>query len=201
MTRAIAGAIKRARKSTFVYAYWPGLDSIGHVHGMESPQAWTHLLEIERQLERLVARIKGHDTLLLVCADHGQVDRDPGRVFDLDRYPQLADCLRLPLCGEPRAAYCYLKPDCAARFERLCSDHLAADFSLHESGELIRSGLFGLHRPHPRLHERIGDYTLIARGNAVIHQRILDEKPFRQIGVHGGLSSAELMVPLCRFEV
>jgi hypothetical protein len=201
MFHAIAGTIKRARQATFVYAYWPGLDSAGHEYGIESPQALTHLLEIERHLERLRTRIAGQDTLLLVCADHGQVDRDPSRVTELDQCPELAECLRIPLCGEPRAAYCYLKPNCANRFERLCVDQLAADFTLHESGELIRSGLFGLHRPHPCLRERVGDYTLIARDTAVIHQRIMDEKPFSQIGVHGGLSSAELMVPLCRFEI
>jgi hypothetical protein len=200
MCRAIAGTIKRARKPTFVYAYWPELDSIGHQHGIEGPEALAHLLDIERHLERLLTRIAGHNTLLLVSADHGQVDRDPNRITELDQMSEIAECLRLPLCGEPRAAYCYLKPGREARFERLYVNHLAEDFSLHESGELIRSGLFGLHQPNPRLRERIGDYTLIARETAVIHQRILDEKPFRQIGVHGGLTSEELMVPLCRFE-
>ena len=200
MFRAIAETIKRARQPTTVYAYWPGLDSIGHECGIESPQALTHLREIERRLEELTARITGSDTLLLVCADHGQVDRNPDRVTEISDHPELINCLRVPLCGEPRAAYCYLRPDCASRFEHLFVDLLEKDFTLHRSSELIRSGLFGLHKPHPRLHERVGDYTLIARDDAVIHQRIMAEKPFSQIGVHGGLSAAELMVPLCRLE-
>jgi hypothetical protein len=83
-------------------------------------------------------------------------------------------------------------------FERYCQDLLGERFQLHRSRALLDAGLFGLGEPNPRLAERIGDYTLIARGNHVIREHLPFETPFRQIGVHGGLSAAELMVPLCR---
>jgi hypothetical protein len=137
---------------------------------------------------------------LLVCADHGQLDHGPEAIIELSDHPELQDCLRIPLCGEPRAAYCYLQPDQQERFERLFVDQLEDRFTLHRSAELIDSGLFGLGPKHPELPHRVGDYTLIARDQAVIHQQLDHEKPFHQIGAHGGLSAAELMVPLCRFE-
>ncbi|MEA3638473.1 MAG: alkaline phosphatase family protein [Lamprobacter sp.] len=200
MFRVIAKTLKRAREPTILYAYWPDLDRIGHNHGIESPQAIAHLSSIEQGIHQLMQRLAGSDTLLLVCADHGQIDTKPSQLTELSLKPELVDCLRIPLCGEPRAAYCYLVPDQRARFEQLYSEHLESHFWLFPSEALIARGCFGLGPAHPRLHERIGDYCLIARDQAVLHQQLIGDKPFRQIGVHGGLSSAELMVPLCRFD-
>lgn len=196
---AVAKTVKRSRMPTMVYGYWPGLDAIGHEHGIESPAAIAHLQAIEQGLNELLQRLAGSDTLVLISADHGQLDAEPGGTLELSDRPELLDCLRIPLCGEPRAAYCYLRPDQSERFERLCVDQLGADFELFRSSDLIERGLLGLGESHPRLAERLGDYCLIARDRGVIHQQLLGDKPFRQIGVHGGLSAAELLVPLCCF--
>lgn len=200
LVRTIAKALKRARQPTTVYAYWPGLDTLGHEHGIESPEAVAHLAAIERALGQLQQRLAGSDSLLLLSADHGQLDTRPGDLVELGSLPELADCLRIPLCGEPRAAYCYLRPHQSERFERLCVDQLGDDFELWRSETLIERGLFGHGQPHPRLHARIGDYCLLARARSALHQQLLCDQPFKQIGIHGGLSAAELMVPLCGFE-
>ncbi len=198
--RSITKTLKLAREPTTIYAYWSELDAIGHEQGIDSPQALAHLGAIERELSKLQKRLAGSDSMLLVCADHGQLDTEPARVTELSTLPELVDCLRIPLCGEPRAAYCYLRPGQTARFEQSCVDLLGTDFELFRSADLIEQGLFGLGAPHPRLLERSGDYCLIARDQAVLHQQLIGDKPFKQVGVHGGLSSAELMVPLCRFD-
>jgi hypothetical protein len=198
MFKQATRAIRKARQPSYLYLYWPGLDSIGHEQGIESQHALTHLRQIEQGLEDFVRGIAGTDTLVLVSADHGQIDTTDADQTLLGDHPQLADCLTLPLCGEPRAAFCYVHPDRAETFERYCQDVLGERFDLHRSRDLLNAGLFGLGEPNPRLVERIGDYTLIARGNNVIREHLPFEQPFKQIGVHGGLSSAELMVPLCR---
>jgi hypothetical protein len=197
MFKQAARAIRKARSPSYTYLYWPGLDSIGHEQGIESRHALLHLRQIEQGLEDFIGNIAGTDSLLLISADHGQIDTTAADQLLLDDHPRLADCLTLPLCGEPRAAFCYVHAHRAETFESYCRDLLAERFDLHRSADLIDAGLFGLGTPHPRLMERIGDYTLIARGNHVIRERLPFEQPFHQIGVHGGLSSAELMVPLC----
>lgn len=198
LCRQIVKAVRGASAPTTVYAYWPELDAIGHRCGIESPEALAHLDQIDRQLGRLHARLRGTDSMLLVCSDHGQLDAAPGDDIEVANLPGLEACLRIPLCGEPRAAYCYLRPNQRASFERLYSDRLEGQFRLHPSAELVDAGLFGLGPPHPHLIERVGDFTLIARDRAHIHHRLAHEKPFTQIGVHGGLSDEELRVPLCR---
>lgn len=199
--RAIVKTLKQAQVPTTLYAYWPELDAIGHKQGIESPQALAHLDAIERQLSSLQQRLAGSDSMLLISADHGQLDTQPAQLIELSSLPELVDCLRIPLCGEPRAAYCYLRPDQSSRFEQLCVDLLDTDFELFHSAELLERGLFGLGVAHPRLRERVGDYCLIARDRAALHQQLIGDKPFKQVGIHGGLSSAELMVPLCRFDL
>lgn len=199
LMREIRRAVRGARAPGFVYAYWPELDHLGHVHGIDAPQTLAHLAELEAQLAGLVSALAGTDTVLLVCADHGLVDLAPADITDLRAHPVLADCLRIPLCGEPRAAFCYVRPDRVGVFEDYCRERLAGRFALHRSADLIDAGWFGPGPHHPRLHERIGDSTLVALGGNAIRDPLPSDGPFRQVGVHGGLSRAELYVPLCQW--
>ena len=200
MFKQAARAVHKARTPSYSYLYWPGLDSIGHAQGIDSHHALIHLQQLEQGVEDFLGVIADTDSILLVCADHGQIDTvDTDQVLVGD-HPELADCLVIPLCGEPRAAFCYVRPDRAETFEHYCREVLGGRFELHRSRDLLAAGLFGLGEPNPRLQERIGDFTLIARGNNVIRDRLPFEEAFVQIGVHGGLSRAELMVPLCLIE-
>lgn len=131
-----------------------------------------------------------------MTADHGFIDTDESHTVSLEQHPDLADCLTLPLCGEPRVAYCYVRPERVRRFENYVGDRLAPVAELHRSGDLIAQGWFGRGPAHPRLADRIGDYTLLMRDNYVIRDWLPDEARYRQIGVHGGVSAMEMLVPL-----
>ncbi len=195
-----AGRILRADAGPkYLYLYWPGLDSRGHEAGMASPLAARHLAAIEEALTDFLVASAGTDTLVLVTADHGLIDTAPADRLDLADHPELAACLSLPLCGEPRAAFCYLRPRRVRAFEDYCQQVLGGHALARPSEELFQLGLFGRGEPHPRLHERIGDYSLLMRGRSVLRDHLPSEKRFVQIGVHGGLSETELLVPLCRF--
>ena len=182
---------------SYLYLYWPVLDTIGHEQGMDSAAAVAHLAEIEQAVADFQAAASGTDTLLLVSADHGQIDTTPQDNIDLADHPELADCLLLPLCGEPRAAFCYVRADRARMFEDYCQQVLKDRIDLVRSRQLVEDGLFGFGTPHPRFMDRVGDYCLLPRGNRVIRDSLPSETPHPQIGVHGGLSETELMVPLC----
>ncbi|MBK1645689.1 phosphodiesterase [Thiocapsa imhoffii] len=184
------------RAPCYLYLYWPTLDTIGHAQGIESAAARAHLLEIEAALQDFLTAIAGTDTLVLVTADHGHIDTGPDPGIDLAEHPALADSLLLPLCGEPRAALCYLRSGRRQRFIDYCQDVLADRVDLIESTRLLEEGYFGLGARHPRIHDRIGDVWLLPKGRTVIRQWLPFEKPYQQIGVHGGLSDAERLVPL-----
>lgn len=197
LIRQAARLLRRHREPKYVYAYWPELDSIGHRQGMESEAAAAHLAILETALEELLERIAGTDSLVLVCADHGQVDLGPDDLIDLADHPGLADCLALPLCGEGRAAFAYLRCGREAAFLDYCATHLAGLVEVWPSRLLRDLGFFGLGAAHPRFAERIGDYCLLPAGNRVIRQWLPFEEHHDLIGQHGGLSDSEMLVPVC----
>lgn len=188
--------VLQAQGDKYVYLYWPELDSTGHHAGIWSEAARRHLLQLDRAFGLLMERIRGTDTLVIVSADHGQIDTTPEQTVDLDDHPELADMLLLPLCGEPRSAFCYLRPGCEDAFDDYVNSELSDKVEVYHSAQLIEENWFGPGTPHPRLSQRIGDRLLLARSNAIIKDWVAQEKRFRMIGVHGGLSEDELMVPL-----
>lgn len=199
MFRQAVQAVRSDSRPKYLHLYWPKLDSIGHEKGMGSETALAHLREIELALTDFLVGLARTDTLLLVTADHGQIDTVEADWIGLADHPELSRCLALPLCGEPRAAFCYVRPGRVEQFERYCREVLGDKLDLVPSEDLVARGLFGLGDPHPRLEERIGDYTLLMRDNNVIREWLPGEKHYTQIGVHGGLSATELKVPLCVF--
>jgi hypothetical protein len=180
----------------FVYAYYPELDTIAHVHGIGSETARTELARIDAAFAFLVGALEGSGTTVIVTADHGFVDTTEATRVDLRDHPDLAEMLVLPLCGEPRVAYCYVHPDRCADFERYVECRLAHGFELWRSRDLIEQGWFGIGAAHPRLAQRVGHYTLLARENWAITDQILGEKKHRMVGVHGGTTADEMYVPL-----
>lgn len=180
----------------FVYAYWSELDGLGHRKGIWSAAAQGHLRELDQAFETLLHELRGSDTLVVVCADHGQIDTTPADRIVLDDHPALAELLAQPLCGEPRSAYCYLRPGCEAAFDAYVLSEFAGKARSHPGAEVIRAGWFGLGDPHPRLARRVGDRVLLMQEHFVLKDWLAQERRFEMIGVHGGLSDDELLVPL-----
>ncbi|MEJ2691538.1 MAG: alkaline phosphatase family protein [Candidatus Thiodiazotropha sp.] len=188
--------IARRPGRRYLYLYWSELDSIGHRAGIWSQEASDHLQALDRMFHSLCQGLQGTDTLLLVCADHGQVDTTPDQTLLLEDYPPLQESLVLPLCGEPRSAYCYLRPGREKGFDETVASLFQGLATAYPSSVPIEQNWFGLGEPHPRLGERVGDRVLLLHRNAVIRDWLPLEKPYRMIGVHGGLSGDELWVPL-----
>ena len=185
----------------YVYAYWSELDSLAHEHGVASRQVHAHFLALDRAFAAACAALRGSGALLLACADHGFIDTDDQHTLHLADHPRLADTLAIPLCGEPRTVYCYLRPGREAEFLSYVRGELGGQCAAVASADLLAEGWFGRGMPHPRLPERVGDYVLLMKENYVLRDRLANEKPFRQRGVHGGVSAGELEVPLLRYEL
>jgi hypothetical protein len=180
----------------FIYAYWPMFDALAHRYGVGSVRLEAHFRQLEQAFLALVEALRGTDTLLVVTADHGFVDTGPEFGIRLQEHPALQRCLCMPLCGEPRAAFCYVRAGSAGDFEAYVRERLGACCDLYGSEELVDAGWFGVGQPDPRLLQRLGDYVLIMRGRYVIKDALLVEGVWADIGVHGGASEDEMLVPL-----
>lgn len=180
----------------YLSLYWPELDSIGHRSGMGSEEAEQHLLQLDRAFHRLSEGLRGRDSLLIVCADHGQIDSTPEQTLTLNETPDLYKTLIMPLSGEPRSAYCYLRPGQEACFEDSLAQLPAGLCTSYHATSLLEENWYGLGEPHPALQDRIGDRVILMRQRAILRDWVAREKPYPMVGAHGGLSSAELWVPL-----
>jgi hypothetical protein len=194
--KQIRRALSGRRERRYVYAYWAELDALAHRYGIASPEVRQHFTALDAGFGLLLERLAGSGTAVIVTADHGFVDSPPARHVRLEEHPELAHCLTLPLCGEPRFAYCYVRASRRSRFEDLVQRELTQQAELVDSAELVRSGLFGPPPHHPRLLDRVGDYVLCMRDDWTIKDRLPGERDYEPIGAHGGLSRAELAVPL-----
>ncbi|WP_374340550.1 alkaline phosphatase family protein [Methyloversatilis sp.] len=179
----------------YVHAYWPDFDHFAHMRGCASDSAREVLRAADSAIAAWVQRTAGRDVLLLVTADHGFIDAPADRLLEIENFPAIAACLEGPLSGERRAVFVHLKPGMASAFERALGDleHACRPWP---SADLLRDGRFGPGEPHPRLRERIGDYTLEMKSDWTLRDTLPNERAFRLVGVHGGTSEAEMMVPL-----
>lgn len=196
MVKGIHGAVDAGKGRNFIYAYWPEFDSLSHEHGVASVEVAVHLEALDQAFADLADRLSGTDTRLLVTADHGFIDTTPQRTLRLSDHPRLAETLMMPLCGEPRLAFCYVHPERCGQFERYVTEQLGEAATLWRSERLLKEHCFGLGAEHPRLRDRIGHYALLMRDNYIITSELPGERPLGHTGVHGGLSPHEMYVPL-----
>jgi hypothetical protein len=196
MFARVREVVRGGQGRQYVYAYYSELDSLAHAHGIASERVAQELERIDAGFGRFLEEIAGTDTLVIFTADHGFVDTRPDTVVDLDDHPELAATLAVPLCGEPRLAYCYVKPCAADAFERYVERRLSHCVTLTRSRDLLADGWFGLGTAHPRLADRIGDYTLIMKEGWAVRDHVPGERRHVQLGVHGGPTEDEMLVPL-----
>ncbi|MDT3735494.1 MAG: alkaline phosphatase family protein [Denitratisoma sp.] len=192
----MTAAIRESAEPTYLYAYYPELDSLSHIYGADSPQVAAQFAALDEAFGTFLAAIAGSDTVVLACADHGFIDSPPERQIDLAQHPDLAATLARPLCGERRVAYCYVRPEQASRFEGYVREVFAGRMDLFTGHELIEQGWYGPGAADPRLASRIGDYVLVMRENWTLLDWVEGEKRYRQLGVHAGVSADEMYVPL-----
>jgi hypothetical protein len=193
---SLVNIVREEGRTKYIYAYWPMFDALAHRYGIGSDTVADHFRQIDQEIQRCMEELSGTDTLLIITADHGFIDTTRAQTLRLEHYPEIQACLSLPLCGEPRVAYCYVHHNRAADFERLVVEQMGHGVDLHRAEDLVAEGWFGLGEPSDRLLEHVGDYVLICKDSYVIKDRLPMEQRWHDIGVHGGISAEEMFVPL-----
>ncbi|NMC06834.1 MAG: alkaline phosphatase family protein [Candidatus Lokiarchaeota archaeon] len=198
MLERTAMIVKNNPGEKLVVAYWPGYDQIAHEAGLASPAALDHARLVASGLAGFIERItpSNPDTRIIITADHGFIDVAPGDLIQLDAHPGLKETLALPLCGEPRATFCFVRPSKVSQFEGYVERHLSHACTAVPIKDVLAEELFGKFEHHPRFFDRVGDYILFMKGTHVIKDLLLGEARSRLIGYHGGTSEDEMLVPL-----
>ncbi|MBN1377531.1 alkaline phosphatase family protein [Candidatus Woesearchaeota archaeon] len=192
----IRKAITSNKRRKYIYAYWLEFDSLAHDFGVNAKKTDKHFEKIDNEIKKFAEKIKNTNTTLIITSDHGFIDTPEKRRIELKDHPELKECLTLPLCGEGRVAYCYVKPSKARQFEKYVKTRLKDYCYLYKSEDLIKKNYFGIYKPNPELFNRIGDYALIMKENYIFKDELLNEKKEHLIGNHAGITKEEMYVPL-----
>lgn len=176
-----------------VYVYEGDLDHTGHQVGCTSA-AWRHeLAMVDRFAEELYEALPP-GTVLLVTGDHGMVDVAAEDRIDVDDHPALREGVTL-VAGEARFRHVYTRDgaadDVAAAWRGVLGDSRAAVLT---RAAAVAAGWFGA--VENRVLERIGDVVVNVHGACAVEHRSVFPVETKLVGLHGGLSEDELLVPL-----
>ncbi|MGW5385196.1 alkaline phosphatase family protein [Nocardia sp. NPDC003963] len=180
-------------RSRFAYAYFPELDSAGHLHGPEAPETLAVLREIDAFTADLLADLPDTCTLL-VTGDHGMIHAD--NIVDLDAREMLHRGVRL-IGGEARVRHIYLEhPGASADVLDTWQAELSAHARIVSREQALDEQWFGRTPPGPVIANRIGDLVAVAEGRTVLVRPASEPLESAMPGHHGAWTPDEQLVPL-----
>jgi hypothetical protein len=196
---ALAAQVALASAPSFTLLYIDDFDSIAHDTGPGDARAEAVALDVLDALEHaLVGALEGSGALVLLFADHGQVETDPARcVYVNERCPELVPLLRtgadgLPLApaGSARDLFLHVRDGALGEAARLLEELFGDDAWVVPTARLAADGVFGP-QVSPRFRERVGDIAVLPREG--VEAWWLEPGRFEQHmrGHHGGLEPAE----------
>lgn len=176
--------------------YWNDIDTYGHLMGIDDERVFFDLDQFFFGLEKTFQNLSKMDlgeTLILITADHGQIRNTPDQNRDLKKHPELLKLLTIMPCGENRFTYFYPKSGKEKAIINYMEEKWPGDFLIVSSQEMIQKGLYGKSNLHPDLENRIGELIAVAQKDAYFWW---PNRPDRLFARHGGVSEAEMLVPL-----
>lgn len=172
----------------FVYAYYPGVDTVAHEFGF-GPIYDAEVAAADQLVDRLLATLPS-GVALVVVSDHGQVDVG-------DRLVTVApEAARLTwlMSGEGRFRWLHAQPGFTSRLYELARQHHGDVAWVRTRDQIVAEGWLG-GTPLPAVAERLGDVALVAR-DPIAFVDPADTGSFELRCRHGSLTPAEMLVPL-----
>ena len=189
--------------------YFGDFDAICHYYGPDTPQSDAELEGALSLLERwLVRDIEGRfpNTLLALFADHGQVRTNPSTTIYVNNLPafrRLRPLLRtdrdgaiLAPGGSCRDFFIYAQDEHLAEAQAILSEMVAGRAEVKRVDELVQHGFFGPPPVSPIFVARAGNLVVLPYAGEGVHWYEKGRFEQKFWGHHGGLTRAELEIPL-----
>jgi hypothetical protein len=177
---------------SLTYMYEGDLDWTGHRHGVASLSWELQLSMVDAAAEQLRETLPA-ETRIVVVADHGMVDSPPEARLDLDDHPLLLEGVTL-LGGEARFRHLYCRGGAVADVVSAWRSVVGERAEVLTRDEAVDRGWFG--QVAPVVRPRLGDVMVAARGDFSVMSSSAFPYETRLVGLHGSLTSAEMLVPV-----
>lgn len=192
--------------------YLAHMDTTGHEHGPASDEIDAEidllLIALERHLlDRLAGRRRAaRRVLLMITADHGQVEIDPATTIYLNRESGLRGLRRwlqtdrngspLAPAGSPRDLFLHVQPDRLDTAQRALSRHLEGRALVLQTRDLIEQGFFGPQPASAKFLSRVGNLVILPFKGESVYWYQRGKFAQKYFGHHGGLTREEMEIPL-----
>lgn len=134
--------LKQPKNSTFTYFYTPKIDSAAHSFGNSDSRTLDATCTFERKLESLASHLP-NNTKLMLTADHGLLDAEPGAIHNIYPNDELVNLLERPVWGDSRISYFKVKERNCIHFQELFKARFGDLFILITREEAEYSEIFG----------------------------------------------------------
>ncbi len=189
-----------AEKYSYIYAYWPMVDAMGHIYGPDSEEYFeeakdTLLKFKELVFDRLNDKLRD-TTSFLIVADHGQMKANWKNDWIVSPLDEFSETLEMMPTGEPRMMYLYTKD-----FEKTIKvgkEFFNGNVDFYPSLQAVKDGLFGSISPSKKMLSRIGDLLAFPKEDHSFTVKYLGSERHLK-GKHGGISKSEMEIPLFSF--
>jgi Type I phosphodiesterase / nucleotide pyrophosphatase len=195
---ARAGAMLRRSSRAYAYLYWDEVDAVGHMYG---PSSREHAVAATRCLDTLEAglRFLPAGTVVLLAADHGQVDVDPATtVFVNEAWPELPGLLArgrddrvLAPAGSARDLFLHCRPETVDEVVEGLKQIVGERATVRRVSELVAAGWFG--PVGERLRARLANVCVLPAPRETVWWRERGRFDMRFRGHHGGLAEDEAL--------
>jgi hypothetical protein len=199
--------VEGSRGRNFFYVYWSVVDTVEHAYGPNTEEAMVEASLISHALdEGFLSRLSqdaAKRTLVLVTADHGQLNVDPRETLYMNRFRRLVKALsvapsgkRIPPWGSARDVFISVDEAELEEVEAYLARKLDGVASVMKTKDAIELGLFGINKPSRKFLSRAGNLMVLPHGDNTVWYRYEKGDSFSLRGHHGGLSAEEMTIPL-----
>jgi hypothetical protein len=172
----------------FVYAYYDGIDKVAHAYGFGEHYD-AELAAVDRMVGDVADRLPA-GALLLITADHGQVDVGPR----VEMFGRDAMAMSRFFSGEGRFRWVHARPGAQADLAALLEETYATTTWVATREQIMDDGWFGGPLADG-FADRLGDVALVPF-EPIAFMDPADTGENRLACRHGSLTDDEMLVPL-----
>jgi hypothetical protein len=176
---------------SLTYCYERGLDHAGHPHGVGSGP-WLAALASADHLAKRLREALGDSVRLVVTGDHGMVNVPANARLIVEDQPALLRDVTA-LAGEGRLRQLMVSAGTADAVASRWREALGERAWVRTRADAVEEGWFG--DLAPRFADRFGDVLVARSDDGAVMTRTLPRE-LGLVGMHGSLTSAEMLVPL-----
>ncbi len=203
----LSDLVLSSKKKGYYFLYLDSIDMLAHKYGPGSRPMAAEIYSVVNLLEKFLHNPisqQAKKTLLLVTADHGQMEVSPQTTMYVNQLdPSITELLRTNQAGEPilfagspRDLFLYIKDECLDEAQNRLTNLFSGRADVFRTQDLIDQGLFGPLPASDLFMSRIGNLVILPYEKESVYWR--ETKRFEQIfyGHHGGLSRQEMETQL-----